>query len=90
MNYAMTRNTHHVRLGQRVFAVSTEQRFLLCRARSAGGALHVIGGQVRTARTLQSLGFGILRDDGGSDLRDGERWTFTLSPLALSEMGDVR
>ncbi len=63
------------------FAVSMAQRRLIERALRAGGALHVSGGEVRTARALAL--FGELRDDGaltasGDGNPDGERWTFTL------------
>lgn len=80
----MGTNTRHVRLGAVVFAVS-EAQWKLLRSIRPNGARHVSGGEVRSARVLESLGFGSLRDDGGIELRDGERWTFTLSDLPMGD-----
>lgn len=59
-------------------AMTDAQTRLIARAQNAGGVMHVCGAEVRTARVICARGLGTLRDDGGIELRDGERWTFTL------------
>jgi len=78
---AVAAHTLLVKRGDNQYAVSPAQHRLLVRAIRGGGALHVKGAEVRTARAL--LNFGELRDDGalttsGEGNPDGERWTFTV------------
>jgi Mn-dependent DtxR family transcriptional regulator len=54
------------------------QAKLLELTKRGGGMIYVEGPQVRVARRLSALGYGELEDYGGIELRDGERWTFTL------------
>lgn len=80
------KNIHHVRLGSVVFALTTAQvRLLKDINRKQGRAAYVIGGQVRSAKALAALGFGVLRDDGGIALHDGERWYFELINLPIGD-----
>jgi hypothetical protein len=76
-------HTRLARIGGLLFAVSPAQARLLDRCRAGGGATHVMGSEVRSARTLVSLRLGSLRDDGNCTLRggivDGERWTFEIA-----------
>jgi hypothetical protein len=65
------------------FALSAAGARILRRAIAVGGAIHVRGHEVRTARTLVSLQLGTLTDDGNFTLGgkvDGERWTFKANP----------
>lgn len=41
--------------------------------------MHVYRQEVVCARNLEGLGLAVLRDDGGTELRDGERWTCSIT-----------
>jgi hypothetical protein len=77
-------HTRLVCLGHLRLACTPAQVRLVERAIAGGGAVHVTGREVISARYLERLQLGSVRDDGGvrpdgSSNQDGERWVFTLA-----------
>lgn len=78
--------TRLLRINGTVFAVSESQANLHDRAVVAGGGCYAAASEVRSARKLESIGAGTLRDDGAlGRLNDGERWWYAVKSAAFNE-----
>lgn len=75
--------TRLLRINGNAFAVSESQANLHDRAVLGGGGCYASASEVRSARKLEILGAGTLRDDGTlGRLNDGERWWYAVKCAA--------